>query len=262
MPETVKTWIDTGDVNVCMEVQTDLLSTYRDDFNKYGKNSELLRKTIRSVALQLGNKFMLSRVTDEERAAPIKKALMQLATARVVSPVWHTSGNGIPLGAELNEKFFKILMVDIGLVSAQLRLGRMRTEEIDHAVFSNKGALAEQFAGQQIRSALASSNDPELFYWQRTGGRQGEIDYLIQSGNRIVPVEIKSGTGGKMKSLHQFMFDKKLTNAVRFDGNIGSHMPMDVKTTRSDPVQYKLLSIPLYLAERVFELLNTEHREP
>ncbi len=204
---------------------------------------------------------MLSRVSDDERAAPIKNALMQLATARVVSPVWHTAGNGIPLGAELNDKFFKILMVDIGLVSAQLGVGRMRAEEIDHAIFSNKGALAEQFAGQQIRSALAANSDPELFYWQRTGGRQGKIDYLIQSGNCIVPIEIKSGTGGKMKSLHQFMFDKKLTNAVRFDSNIGSRMPMDVKTTQGDPVQYNLLSIPLYLAERVFELLTKGNGE-
>lgn len=261
MPETVQKWIDTKDINECIEVQTDLLATFRDDFNKYGKNSELHQKITRSVALQLGNKFMLSRVTDDERAAPIKKALLQLATARVVSPVWHTAGNGIPLGAERNEKFFKILMVDIGLVSAQLGIGRMRPEEIDHAVFSNKGALAEQFAGQQIRTALAANSDPELFYWQRTGGRQGEIDYLIQSGNRIVPVEIKSGTGGKMKSLHQFMFDKKLTEAVRFDSNVGSRMTMDVKTTQADPVQYNLLSLPLYLAERVLGLLNEDPHE-
>jgi len=260
MPETVQKWVNTASVNDCIDVQTDLLSTYRDDFNKYGKNSELLRNLLRSVALQLGNRFILSRVTTDERADPIKKALLQLATARVVSPVWHSAGNGVPLGAELNEKFFKVLMVDIGLISAQLGLGRMQPEQIEHAVFSNKGGLAEQFVGQQLRSALASGKDPELFYWQRTGGRQGEIDYLIQSGNRIVPIEIKSGPGGKMKSLHQFMFDKKLTDAVRFDSNPGSILPIEVKTTHGDPVQYQLHSLPIYLAERVFELLHEKGR--
>lgn len=55
----------------------------------------------------------------------------------------------------------------------------------------------------------APLTNPALFYWQRTGGRQGEIDYIIQHGDRVVPVEIKSGAAGRMKSLHQFMADKK-----------------------------------------------------
>lgn len=116
--------------------------------------------------------------------------------------------------------------------------------------------MAEQFAGQQLRYALAATGEPELYYWQRTGGRQGEIDYLIQSGNRIVPIEVKSGSEGAMKSLHQFMFEKQLKAAVRLDINNFSRSDLSVKTTQGNPVQYTLFSIPVYLAERVFELLD------
>lgn len=255
MPESVKAWVASGEVNACFAVQADLLATLRDDFNKYGHNSELLRKTFASVARQLGSKFVLGHVDPAVRAADSKKALTQLALARVISLVRHSAGHGIPLGAETNSKFNKALMVDTGLVSAQLGLARMKPEEIHTMVFSNKGPLAEQFAGQQLRSALATDGDPELFYWQRTDGRQGEIDYLLQAGGRVVPVEVKSGSEGAMKSLHQFMADRRLDFAVRLDMNNLSKMPVQVKTTTGQPVHYTLQTIPVYLAERTLELI-------
>jgi len=88
---------------------------------------------------------------------------------------------------------------------------------------------------------------PELYYWQREGGRPGEIDYLLQLGGRIVPVEVKAGAAGAMKSLHQFMHDKGLDLAVRLDANAPSDARIDVRTTQGDPVSYRMLSLPLYL---------------
>ncbi len=257
MPEAVNKWVASEDMNACMTVQTDLIATCRDDFSKYGENGELLRKTLRSVAEQLGNKFVLSQVDQNVRSHDTRKALSLLAMARIISTVQHSAGNGIPLGAEANEKFIKALFLDIGLVSAQLGLARMKPEEIKQIIFSNQGALAEQFTGQQIRYALAFNGDPELYYWQRIAGRQGEIDYLLESGGKVLPVEVKSGSEGSMKSLHQFMHDKKLSLAVRVDANNLSKSDLDLKTTTGQPVQYTLLSIPLYLAERIFELAKT-----
>ncbi len=169
----------------------------------------------------------------------------------------HTSGNGLPLGAESNEKFFKILLIDIGLVSVQLGLSPMSQSREDRMAFINKGGLAEQFVGQQISSSQAPLTDPSLFYWQRTGGRQGEIDYIIQHGNSVVPIEIKSGTAGSMKSLHQFMADKNLDLAVRFNSNLPTTEKINVKTTQGDSISYTLLSIPLYLAQQINNLLIT-----
>lgn len=256
MPEVVKKWVASGGINECLTVQTDLLATFHDDFSKYGKDSLLLRKTLRSVAEQLGGKFVLSRVDEGARSHDVKQAITLLAMARVASLVLHSSGNGIPLGSETNEKFFKALFVDTGLVASQLGIARMKPDEARNIVMNNKGALAEQFVGQQLRYALAAIGNTELHYWQRTGGRQGEIDYLIQGGNRIIPVEVKSGSEGSMKSLHQFMFDKKLDTAVRFDTNNFSRADLNIRTTQGDAVRYALFSIPIYLAERVFDIVQ------
>jgi len=255
MPESVQAWRSSGDPGACLAVQQDLLATYNDDFHKYGKNTRRLQKTLRSVSEQLGNRFVASRAEEGTASREIKKSLELLCKARVASLVRHSSGNGIPLGAGGNEKLFKVLMLDIGLVAAQLGLARMRPEDVDRIVFQNKGAMAEQFVGQQLRFALADQGAPGLHYWQRTGGRQGEIDYLIQSGGRIIPVEVKSGSAGAMKSLHQFMFDKQLPVAVRMDMNNFSSVPLDVKTTQGDHVNYTLHCMPIYQAEQVFDHL-------
>jgi predicted AAA+ superfamily ATPase len=258
MPEVVREWIDRQDLEACIKLQQDLLATYRDDFHKYGGEMEarLLARIMVSIAQQIGNKFVFSRVDPALKIQSVKKALTHLTRARVCSAVLHTSGNGVPLGAESNEKFFKALIVDIGLVSVQLGLSAVKPAEIQNLIFSNKGGLAEQFVGQQLRAFQSPAADPQLYYWQRTGGRLGEIDYVIQYGNRIVPVEVKSGAIGKMKSLHQFMAEKKLNLAIRCNIKRPAVETIDVKTTLGHRAQYRLLSIPLYLTERIPDLMG------
>jgi Holliday junction resolvase-like predicted endonuclease len=190
------------------------------------------------------------------QTAPVKRAFTLLCLAKVCSKVSHTSGNGLPLGAQSNEKFFKALMLDVGLASVQLGLFSLKRSDARQITFSNKGGIAEQFVGQQLRSARTPLFDPQLFYWQRTGGRLGEIDYLVEQGGRVVPVEVKSGTAGSMKSLHQFVADKNLDLAVRFDLNPPSIDRIRVKTTLGHPVDYTLLSLPVYLAERLEKLIG------
>lgn len=257
MPESLQQWADTRNLKKCIKIQQDLLLTFRDDFYKYGGqfDPDLLFKLFVSVSRQMGNKFVYKLVDPLAKPLLIKKSLSMLSQARVFSKIMHTSGNGLPLGAESNEKFFKMLLIDIGLVSVQLGLSSISHAQAGNIIFANKGGLAEQFIGQQIRSFLSPLTDPILFYWQRTGGRQGEIDYIIQHGNRIIPVEIKSGTAGSMKSLHQFMADKGLDLAVRFNANLPSVEKIDVKTTKGDSVSYTLLSVPLYLAQQINDLL-------
>lgn len=258
MPEVVQTWMNTKDQQACIKVQHDLLSTYRDDFYKYGGDidARLLNKIMLSVAEQLGNKFVYSRVDQGIRTPVIKKAMTLLFQARVCSMIAHTSGNGLPLGAQSNDKFFKALMLDVGLISAQLGLSSAKPIKAREMDFINKGGLAEQFVGQQLRAAQAVAADPQLFYWQRTGGRLGEIDYIIQHKNIIIPVEVKSGATGRMKSLHQFMAEKKLRLAVRINANTPTVEDLDLKTTSGQPVKYRLLSIPLYLTARVGDLID------
>jgi len=258
MPEVVREWVNSKNLKSCIKIQQDLLATYRDDFHKYGGeiNAGLLNRIMLSVAEQLGNKFVYSRVDPAKKIVRIKKALTRLSQAKVCTKVLHTAGNGLPLGAESNEKFFKVLMVDIGLISVQLGLSSTKYSEAKNVIFSNKGGLAEQFVGQHLRAAQTPLTAPHLFYWQRTGGRLGEIDYIIQHGNRVVPVEVKSGSAGSMKSLHQFMAEKRLDFAVRCNTNQVSLENIRVKTTIGKPVSYRLLSIPVYLTERLNGLIE------
>ena len=258
MPEVVQEWISTEDLGACMKIQHDLLATFRDDFHKYGGEMEAaaLSRIMQSVARQLGNKFVYTRVDPEIRIAPVKRAFQLLCLAKVCFKVAHSTGNGLPLGAETNEKFFKALLVDIGLVSVQLGLTASGLRELENLIFYNKGGLAEQFVGQQLRALQSPLTEPSLFYWQRTGGRQGEIDYLMQHGQQVVPIEVKSGSAGSMKSLHQFMADKGLDLAVRCNTLPPTLENMDVKTTLGKSVSYRLLSIPLYLTSFLNRLLD------
>lgn len=253
MPEVVEAWIGTQDLKQCAKIQKDLLATYRDDFYKYGGDidARLLDKIVLSAAEQVGNKFVYSRVDQAIQAPIIKKALSMLFQAKVCSKVVHTSGNGVPLGAESNEKFFKALLLDIGLISVALGLSSITPLKLQEASFSNRGGLAEQFVGQQLRAAQSPLNDPQLFYWQRTGGRLGEIDFIMQYGDLVLPIEVKSGASGSMKSLHLFLAEKKRSFAVRFDTNLPTIEGLSLKATSGEPVNYRLLSLPLYLAEHI-----------
>jgi len=264
MPEVVQEWITTEDIDACIKIQHDLLATYRDDFHKYGGEMEagVLSKIMLSAARQLGNKFVYSRVDPASKTGPIKKAFDLLCQAKVCTKVSHSAGNGLPLGAESNEKFFKALMVDIGLISIQLGISSTRRQEAANLILSNKGGLAEQFVGQQLRALKTPLSEAALFYWQKTGGRQGEIDFLLQHGDQVVPLEVKSGPAGSMKSLHQFMAEKHLDLAVRCNFNLPTMENIQLKTTLGQAVSYRLLSIPVYLTQCLDRLMEEAKNAP
>jgi uncharacterized protein len=118
-----------------------------------------------------------------------------------------------------------------------------------------RGKLTEQLSAQQLRTTRPENGaEPALHYWQREGGRAGEVDFLVEVGQRIIPIEIKAGAAGSMKSLHQFVHDKGLDFAVRIDTNPPSIQTVDVKTTQGESVCYRLLNLPGYLIWRLADL--------
>lgn len=120
----------------------------------------------------------------------------------------------------------------------------------------NNGAIAEQVAGQLLRQIQPRYINPELFYWNReVASSSAEIDYLIQENIDIIPIEVKSGSDGKLRSLQQFMHDKNKKLAVRiYSGNC---ILQDVSVNVSGhDVEYQLLSIPFYLIEQLSRLIK------
>lgn len=208
MPEAVSMWISSQSFLDCKRIHSDILDTYSQDFSKYKKSvsPDLLRQILRSVALQTGTKFVFAGASREVPAASVKECLRLLTFAGLITPVKHTAANGVPLGAEENEKYIKYLFLDLGLMQSLLGLPAediLLASEVD---FVNKGAASEMFAGLELLKAQNPFVKAEMFYWQNTKkGTQSEIDYLIVVGGKIIPIEVKANTQGKMQSLHMFM---------------------------------------------------------
>lgn len=225
MPECVKKWVETHDFLQCQQIQDDILSGYEDDFPKYKKviNPKLLRDTLGSVATQAGSKFVYAQVPGEYKATEVRGALEMLIKAGLIIPVTHSDSNGLPLGGSCNTKTRKMLLMDTGLM---LRLESMNTGDTrgitTHILTSraadlvNKGSIAEMLFGLEYLHYAATNIRMDLFYWVRQARNSlAEIDYVIPCGGNVMPVEVKAGVQGGMKSLWEFMREKKSTQAIR-----------------------------------------------
>lgn len=252
MPAVVNADRAGADARNIRDIQLDLTATYRSDFSKYAKkiDSSVLEATLATVAASVGKKFVYARIGESVKQYQAKTALDLLVKARVCHIVQHTSANGLPLGAEIKGTVRKVILNDIGLFHALLQTPAQNSFPArENLAPQARAQMSEQIVGQQLRQRGPLGGDgPQLYYWQREGGRPGEIDYLLQIDGHIVPVELKSGAAGSMKSLHQFMFDKNLDYAVRFDSNPPAQFDVSVKTTRGDPVRYRLRSLPSYFS--------------
>lgn len=218
MPAAVAEWIESKSYLSCVRVHNDILDTYQDDFSKYKKRVSpvLLRKVLRSVALQAGNKFVFAQVANDIRSVQIKDALHLLALAGLVIPVKHSDANGLPLGAEENENYTKYLFVDLGLMQTMLSIPAADILLSSDTDLVNKGATSEMFAGLELIKYQDCFRKAEMYYWQTTS-RNGnaEVDYLQVKDGQIIPVEIKASTSGGMQSLWLFMRKKHLTHGIR-----------------------------------------------
>ena len=218
MPEVVATYSRGGSLQECQQILDDLTTTYNDDFAKYKMRlpSSRLREVFLSVMEQAGNKFVYAQTSQILRHEQIKEAIELLTMAGVVYPVTHTSANGIPLAATLNHKFCKYVVFDTGVMQRFLDLNMSTILLGDTLAQINKGALAELFVGLEILKSMPCNQPAHLYYWQREQrGSQAEIDYLVQNGAHIIPIEVKAGTRGAMQSLHLFMNEKKSTRGIR-----------------------------------------------
>ena len=175
--------------------------------------------------------------------------------ARVVAKVTHSACSSLPLQADLKENVFKLLFLDVGLMNAISGVGWETIQAAGNSELVNAGTSAEQFIGQHLQYLLAQRPNRELTYWLREGrSNNAEVDYVVELAGRIVPIEVKAGRVGTLKSLHQFMAEKETPLAVRFDASPPSlqEVRAEVRTKNAvRQVRYWLLSLPLYLVERL-----------
>ncbi|HQZ87651.1 MAG TPA: AAA family ATPase [Gammaproteobacteria bacterium] len=259
LPAAVKSWVKEQSLVKINQIQNDLLTTYRDDFSKYKGRIEIERmdEVMSAIPKMLGKKFVYSRVNPDISATTFKQVIALLNKARISHRVLNCSANGVPLAAEIKEKIFKEIYLDTGLCSATLGLSLNQINEAKDLTLVNQGGLSEQVVGQILRTLNPPYIEPALYYWAREEkGSSAEIDYVIQCGNNIVPIEVKSGSTGTLKSLHLFMALKKLPRAVRINADLPSNTNIKVKLQMGNDVSYKLLSLPFYLVGQLYRLLN------
>lgn len=258
MPEAVKEWSKHHSIREINIIHQDLIKSYRDDFAKYAKNisHQLFDDVLNSVPRQLGKKFKYVRANSDVHSNLLKRALNQLCLARVCHKVHNSDANGLPLDAGVEDRIFKVILLDIGLVSALLNLGLHEKILDEELRLTNEGGLAEQFVGQALRTITPYYIEPKLFYWTREKKTSSaEIDYLIQHQHSIVPIEVKAGTTGTLRSLHLLMGLKQLPIAVRINADKPSAMNVNIKTALEQQASYRLISLPLYLIGQIHRLL-------
>ncbi len=265
MPEAVLAYQETQSITDVSDVQRSITDTYQDDFSKYAKQRELLlmQQTFRQIPRNVGRKVKYSNISREHRSKEVKAAIDLLSRARICHKVQHSHCSGVPLYADVNENTYKLIFMDIGMVNHICGNDWITLQSFIDRDLVNEGSLAEQFIGQHL--TILKNEAPQLCYWLRQGkSNNAEVDYVISQGNLILPIEVKAGKSGSLKSLHQFVFQKKVNLAVRFDLNPPGVQTVQHTVATADgnrTITFKLLSLPLYLVEALPELIDRMRRE-
>lgn len=221
MPEAVQEWVEHEDLRRCNRVHERLANTFRQDFAKYSKEHQIkyVDLVFSETPRMLGQKFVFSRLAGTWRRRDLQPALELLAKASIVHPVLQTAATGVPLGAEANSAQFKVLFLDVGLAESLLGFDGGRWILDHEATFANAGALAEAFVGQELLAYGPVHRRTELYYWHREArSSSAEVDYIVSAGQQVIPIEVKSGTRGGLKSMRLFLTSRSEVSpcGVRF----------------------------------------------
>jgi len=250
MPAVINEYIRTRDIVKCRHVQTSIIDTFIDDFAKYTRESKFpyLKTVFNSVPSMIGKKIIYARIDNNVKSRELKEAVELLETAGILIKSKRTSGSGLPLKSGIKENNYKLLFLDIGLFhSISGVYGEIIKEKDINVIF--KGSVAEQFVGQEIICAQNPHSKSELYYWAREAkNSNAEIDYLIESSGAIIPVEVKSGPKGKLKSMIFFLENYNLPQGVKISQAAFNN-------------ESNILSLPFYAVRAYVKTIDNKEQE-
>ncbi len=236
MPEAVLSFADQFDFNAARDVQKRILNAYEQDFSKHAPHEIVprLRMLWNSIPSQLAKenkKFIYGLIREGSRAKEYETALLWLSDCGLVHPIHRVNQPSLPLKAHEDLKAFKLFMLDVGMLGCMVSLRPQTLLDGSDLFVEFKGALTEQFVLQQ----LVTLNDLSLYYYTNERG-SCEIDFLIDDGEAVVPLEVKAETNLKAKSLKVY---KEKFNP-----------PLSIRSSMSDYREEDwLLNLPLYAIE-------------
>jgi uncharacterized protein len=243
LPEIVANWVSYENPLDVKEKLSTIINTYKQDFEKYAKKTQLkyLNLLLQHIPLRLGKKFKFQGIGDY-RKRELAPCLELLEKAHIIHMVYHSSGQGLPLGAQIDLEKYKVILFDVAITQQLLGLDLKGWFLNPEEQFINQGELSESFVGQEIMAYSSSDTRSNLYYWQREArGSEAEVDYLSILASKVIPIEVKAGKGSTLKSLHSFL---------------SSHTksPYGIKLSLTEPSQFdKVIAIPLYAAFKIVE---------
>lgn len=238
MPEAVQSFAESKDFNEVRAIQKRILAAYEQDFSKHAPNEivpkiRMLWNSIPSQLARENKKFIYGLVREGGRAREYETAIMWLSDCGLVHKVSRVNAAGIPLKAYEDLKAFKLFIVDVGLLGCMTGLRQRTLLDGDDLFVEFKGALTEQYVCQQLKTI----EDLGVYYYTNDRG-SCEIDFVVDTGEQIVPIEVKAETNLRAKSLK--------TYRERFEPELS------VRTSMADyKKEYWLLNLPLYAIENI-----------
>ena len=241
MPEAVQSFAENKDFNEVREIQKRILAAYEQDFSKHAPNEivpkiRMLWNSLPSQLAKENKKFIYGIIREGARAKEYETAIMWLSDCGLIHKISRINAPGIPLKAYEDWKAFKLFVVDVGLLGcmAGLRQGTLLDGNELFAEF--KGALTEQYVCQQLKTI----EDLGIYYYTNDRG-SCEIDFVVDTGVQIIPVEVKAEVNLRAKSLKTYY--EKFSPQV------------SIRTSMADfKKESWLINLPLYAIDELVEI--------
>lgn len=247
MPEAVKIWIQTHDYNQVEEIQNQILKDYADDFGKHTTPDtaikiKLIWDAIPSQIAKDNNKFIFSHVKEGARAKDLEDALEWLVSAGLIYKLNLVQTPQLPLESMKDNTYFKIYMADVGLLRKKSNVNYRTILNGDESFIQFKGAFSENYIMSELKCLGVSA-----YFWRTKA--DAEVDFISDYEGVLFPIEVKSATNTKAKSLQ--LFCKRFSPKLAFKAslkNVGDNMMEETH----------IWNIPLYIFFKIKEYIKTE----
>lgn len=240
MPQSVQAFTISKNHKQSTIILDDLAETYKHDFRKYKPktNASCLNQVLENATKSIGNQIKYTGLSKDFKIPTIKKAFESITMARLINKINAVSTPELPMQYNASEKKFKTVFLDIGLMNRYINLDYSELFNTNNLMAAYRGSLAEQFVCQEFQN-----HHKQLYYWSRDArNSNAEVDLLLQTKNKVYPIEVKEGSAGKLKSLHLYKENyKPQLSVVLYTG-----LPHYLK-------EQEILFMPLYYAGSLAE---------
>ncbi len=245
MPGAIAKYQVAHSLQDCQNYLMTLINLYRSDMAKYATKTQYryLQILFDRAPESVGLRFKYSFIDPDVKSRDLHTALDQLSWAGLLNPILATSAGGIPLQSQIKSKVQKLLYLDVGMLQTALKVDPLSFFREDLTLI-HSGALAEQFVGQELIAYGNPHDRMQLYFWERDKKESAaEVDYIVQIGSHIIPLEVKAGATGKLQSIQVFLKEK--------------NSPFGVRICSSTPKKsHPIVTLPFYLVSQLHRLCS------